>query len=62
MTFDVTANGRRWHVWPSVTGRLWYAGLRRSSPPVVLRGKTKAAVLAELKTWAGRLSPIGVWR
>ena len=38
---DVEAEFPRWHCWQGISG-LYYASLRRSSPPVVVRGEHPA--------------------
>ena len=38
---DVAREYPRWHCWKGVSGLL-YAGLRHSSPPVVVRGEDPA--------------------
>jgi len=40
-----------WHVWPSVTGHLWYARRVCSSPPKVFRAKRLADLPAGIETF-----------
>ena len=40
-----------WHVWPSVTGHLWYARRACSSPPKVVRARRLADLAAGIETF-----------
>jgi hypothetical protein len=47
---DVARDHPRWHCWAGISG-LFYASLRRSSPPVTVRGKNPADLRDSIRDW-----------
>jgi hypothetical protein len=47
---DVARDYPRWHCWEGISG-LFYASLRRSSPPVTVRGKDPADLRDSIREW-----------
>ena len=49
---DVARDYPRWHCWAGISGLFYfYAGLRHSSPPIVVRGEDPMDLRDSIRDW-----------